>query len=283
MNILNYPQQIISWLESRRIINLVLVLAYFFFILHMHDPMVHLSMFIESFLSHNLYNRVVEVVYLVFLAAVAGIIWKQLNRNTEHINYKVSYLAATILFVFIHSRFMFDSSIEVIHSFEFTLLTFLIFPLAGRFGAAVLFTLPFMLIDEWYQYILLYPLYNDYFDLNDIMMDTYGCGLAMLMLMIIGVKAQQSDTPFWKRPELIGLISLVILVLVAAKLCIIAPYMSQKCNNTLLVMNERNGIEPFLRLHPKNNIMFHVMKPVEGLIAITILHLFYLTMDFFRK
>ncbi|MBK7149891.1 MAG: VanZ family protein [Bacteroidetes bacterium] len=86
----------------------------------------------------------------------------------------------------------------MIHALEFTWLVFLLFPVANRYSAAICLTLPFMLLDEWYQYILLYPEFNDYFDLNDILMDTYGCGLMMVLLMLLGVKNKPLPR-FWKR------------------------------------------------------------------------------------
>ncbi len=275
--------QFIFWLQSRKLINLVLVFAYFFFILFMHDPLVHLSLWVEGNLSLEVYNLLVVFVFLSVLVLLSFFVLKKLATDKRNQKLKLFYLVATLALLITHSRFMFDSNIEVIHAFEFTFLAFLLFPLAKRFGAAVFFTLPFMLIDEWYQYTVLYPQWNDYFDLNDLMTDTYGCGIAMVVVMILGVKGNENVPPVWRRPEFISLVCLVVAVLVAVKICFIAPYASDACSNTWLVMNERLIPEPFFRLHPTHNIWFHVMKPVEGLIAVTALHLFYFGVDSFRK
>ena len=278
----NSIQQVIDWLRARRIVNLVLVLVYFLLLLNLHKTLAQLSVDFEHRISIETYNTLIEVIYVVFLVLVIGVVWKHFKPNGDDNMLKLTCLSLTILFIFIHSRFMFDSNIEVIHSFEFIFLVFLIFPLVNRFGAAIFFTLPFMLFDEWYQYAIIYP-YLDYFDLNDIMMDTYGCGLAISTLMIIGIKGVQPIKPFWKRPEFLSLVSLLLLVLIAVKICLIAPYASDQCSNTLLTMNERTTPEPFLRPHPTHQIMFHVMKPLEALVAITTLHLFYFGLDSLRK
>lgn len=272
----------IFWLQSHRLINLVLVLAYFTFIVFMHHPLVLLSMWVEHNLSFQIYQVVVVAVFALLLMFLFYYVFRQVQKNKQHFPLGVFYLFATLLLLFIHSRFMFDSNIEVIHAFEFTFLAFLIFPFTRRFGAAILFTLPFMLIDEWYQYILLYPDWNDYFDLNDILTDTYGCGLTVVVLLLSGVKGNENIQPFWKRAEFITLAVLVVGVLVAVNSCYIAAYANEVCSNTLLVMNERMGPEPFMRPHPTHNLNFHVMKPAEGLLAITLLHLFYLGLDSFR-
>lgn len=273
----------IFWLQSRRWANLLLVLLYFVFILAMHHPLVLLSIWVEHNLTIGLYNTVVASIFSVLVIGMLYVVYQQAVRHTTNRATGIFYIGSSLLLLFAHSRFMFDSNIEVIHSLEFTFLAFLIFPITRRFGAAVLFTLPFMLFDEWYQYILLYPDWNDYFDLNDILTDTYGCGLTMAVLMLCGVKGSQNVPPLYKRPEFITLAAIVLLVIVATLTCVIAPYAVDSCNNTLLVMNERMVPEPFWRMHPTHGNLFHVMKPGEGLVAITLLHLFYMGLDSFRK
>jgi hypothetical protein len=273
----------IFWLQTRRLINLVLIAGYFLFLLFMHDPLVHVSMWVEKQLSLQLYNTVVAAVFVLLVIVAGSLLLRKLLADKSNRTLKVFYLFATLLLLFIHSRFMFDSNIEVIHSLEFTGLAFLIFPLTRRFGATIFFTVPFMLIDEWYQYTVLYPQWLDYFDLNDLMTDTYGCALAMLTLMILGIKGSENVKPFWQRTEFIALASGVVVILVLVKLCIIAPYANQVCDNTRLLINHRLTEEPFWRPHPTHHINFHVMKPLEALIAIASLHLFYFGLDSFRN
>ncbi len=273
----------IFWLQSRRLVNLLIVFAYFAFLVAMHGPMVNLSVWAERNLTIETYNILIAVIFLSLLVLVGSFVLRQLATNKQDQALKLFYLLATVLLFIAHSRFMFDSNIEAIHSLEFTLLAFLIFPLTKRFGAAIFFTLPFMLFDEWYQSMVLYPDWNDYIDLNDIMTDTYGCALTMLLLMIAGIKGSRNIKPLWQRPEFITLVLGVVAVLVAVKLCFIAPYASDTCSNTLLIMNNRLTPEPFFRAHPTHHISYHVMKPLEGLIAICSLHLFYFGLDSFRK
>ena len=244
--------------------------------------MVLVSMWVEKQLSLEVYNIVVAVVFLLLISMLIFFLQKKLRQKSEDRSLQLAYLFITITAILIHSRFMFDSNIEVIHSFEYSFLVLLIFPFTRRFGAAILFTLPFMLFDEWYQCTVLYP-FLDYFDLNDIMMDTYGCGLTMIVLMILGVKGNANVKPLWQRTEFISLVISVVVVLIAVKLCFIACYANEVCSNTLVVMNKRMVSEPFFRLHPTHHLWFHVMKPAEAFICIPLLHLFYMGLDSLRK
>jgi len=279
----NFLIRIVDWLAERPAVNAVLVVSYFTFIMLMHNPLVHLSMYIEGLLSLQYYNAVIAVIYSSFLITLTVLLYKYFSRYTDNVALKIAYLTTTVILIIIHSRFMFDSNIEIIHSFEFTILAFLLFPFTCRFGAAILFAVPFMLFDEWYQYMVLYPDWNDYFDLNDVVMDTYGCALTMVVLMICGVKAQQGLRPLYKRVEFVVLVTASVVILIAGQLCYIAAYLSTQCSNTLLVMNKRMDPEPLFRVHPTHFWMYHVMSPVEGLIVIVVMILFFFGLDSLRK
>ncbi|MBK7149875.1 MAG: hypothetical protein IPH78_13960 [Bacteroidetes bacterium] len=76
---------------------------------------------------------------------------------------------------------------------------------------------------------------------NDILMDTYGCGLMMVLLMLLGVKNKPLPR-FWKRTEVYGLAVLLLLILFGAASGFISAYANDAA---WLVMNERSTAEPF--------------------------------------
>lgn len=274
--------KIIFWLQQRRLVNLLLVFAYTGFIVFMHHPMVLLSVWVEKNLSIKTYNGLVAVVVIAVLLGVFVYLAKQFSKHKENATLKLFYLFSTMLLFAVHSQFMLDSNIEMIHAFEYSILAVLIFPLTKRFGATIFFTLPFMLIDEWYQYTILYPKYDTYFDLNDILMDTYGAALTMLALMMAGVKGNENIKPLYLRPEFIFWITGIALVLCLVQAGIIAPYQNNVTGSTWLLINENNLTEPFWRFHPTHHIWYHAMKPAEGLMAIAALHFFYFGLDSLR-
>lgn len=264
-----------EWLRQHRAINLLLVLIYFLFIVFMHHPLVLLSVHVEQLLGIGHYDTVVAVIFVFLLAIAVRLNARKMPAQNEQRGTAYFYGFVTLVLLATHAQFMFDSNIEVIHALEFTWLVFLLFPVANRYSAAICLTLPFMLLDEWYQYILLYPEFNDYFDLNDILMDTYGCGLMMVLLMLLGVKNKPLPR-FWKRTEVYGLAVLLLLILFGAASGFISAYANDAA---WLVMNERSTAEPFWRFHVAHQRFYHVMAPQEGLAAITLLYLFYLGMD----
>ena len=275
--------RVINWLEQRRLINFVLVFAYFIFIFLMHVPIVKLSVWVQSQLTLPVYNSVVKGTTILLLILYLALCFTQLKSHTGNRQLKVIYLLLILSFIAVHFRIMFEMNIEIIHIFQYSILAFLIFPLTRRFGAAVCFAIPFMLVDEWNQYINLYPGYVEYFEFNDVILDINGCGLAMITLYICAVKGSESLKPLWKRLEFISIIAFGLAVFIAVKTCFVALYAADKCTNTRLVLNVIKGMPTFWSKFPGRDVVYHIMQPVEAVIAIIALSFFYFGLDSFRK
>lgn len=268
----------IFYLRANRTVNALLVALYFLFILFMHGHIVLLYLSIENAIGMATANVLVAFLFFAFTGTIGAVVFTHTRSSWPRSKKPFVYLIVTLLLIVLHSRFMFDSNIEVIHAMEFSLLSFLVFPMVNRFGFAILLTVPFMLIDEWYQYILLYPEWNTFFEFNDILMDTYGCAALMCILMLLGVRPGIVQ-PIWKRPEFYLIASAFILLLVLNYFGVIANYAHQVGDNTMLVLNERTSPEPFWRWHPSRQVWYHAMSPPEALLAITVALVFFMGID----
>jgi len=279
----NFLIRIVNRLALKPAINVFLVFAYFIFIFLMHVPCAKLSVFVEHHLSLPVYNKVVIGVCIVLLALYLLLVFDQLKKRADNRIHKIIYLVFALSFIIIHFKIMFEMNIEIIHIFQYSILAFLLFPLTRRFGAAVCFAIPFMLVDEWNQYINLYPGYVEYFEFNDVILDINGCGLAMVTLYLCGVAGVTTLKPLWKRPEFILIVGLTFSVFIAIKTCFIALYTADKCSNTWLVLNIIKEQQFFWRKFPGRDAVYHIMQPVEAIVAIIALALFYFGMDSFRR
>jgi hypothetical protein len=278
-----FLQRCINWLAAHRSINLLLIFLYFIFIYYMHMQVVDLSVWVMNNLSLPVYNKVVVFVCILLLVLFVMLMIVQLKKYRDNLSLKITYLLIILAIIIIHFNTMFEMNIEIIHIFEYSILTLLIFPVTRRFGASILFTLPLMVLDEWHQYIVLYPRYIEYFEFNDVMMDMYGAGLAMVALMTCGARGGWPVQPLWKRAEFILLAVSLIAVAVAIHTCFIAQYESGKCANTWLVLNTIPGPVTFWRQFPGRDVIYHIMQPVEAIISIACLSVFYFGLDSLRK
>ena len=229
-------------------------------------------------LSLPVYNKVVLIVSICGGVAVFASLLYMLLKTKECRNRKLFFLLITSLLIALHYTFLFEMNIEVVHVLEFTLLSVLLFPLLGSFGASVAFTLPFIFVNEWYQYVVLYPGYIQYFEFNDVVIDLLGCGMAMIFLWIGGAKPKPVSV-FWRKPEVVFLISVNLLFVVLLATCVFAFYPDGNCNTTFLVLNQLQNPHLFWQTHVYGAV-YHVMKPVEGLVIINGVCLLFACMDF---
>ena len=268
----------IAWLKQHKVMNLVFVFVYGFALIFFHNFFVKLSVNAMNSLSLDVYNKVVLIVSFCGGIAVLLSLLLMLYKTKENRNSKLFFLFITSLLIALHYRFLFEMNIEVVHVVEFTLLAVLLFPLCGSFGAALVFTLPFILINEWSQYTVLCPGYIQYFEFNDVVIDLLGCGMAMVFLWIAGAIPKSNSLPFWIRTEvvLLAVINLLFVVLLAT--CVFALYPETKCNNTFLVLNQLQNPHLFWQTHVFGAV-YHVIKPIEGMIAVNVVCLFFAAMS----
>ncbi|MGE0635925.1 MAG: hypothetical protein AB7G44_09525 [Bacteroidia bacterium] len=269
---------LLNWLKHRKALNILLVFIYGVSLIFFHDFFVRLSVDAMNNLSLPVYNKVVLFVSLCGGVMVLASLLYMLYKTTKNRNRKLFFLLATSLLIALHYKFLFEMNIEVVHVLEFTLLSVLLFPLLGSFGASVAFTLPFIFVNEWYQYVVLYPGYIQYFEFNDVVIDLLGCGMAMVFLWIAGVKPEQKSA-FWQKPEFVFLLSVNLLFLLLIATCLLTFYPEGRCPNTFLVLNQLKNPHLFWQTHVYGAV-YHVMKPLEGLVAVNFVFLLFSRMDF---
>ncbi len=269
---------LLNWLKKNKSVNISFVLIYGFSLIFLHDYFVGLSYNTMNSLSLPVYNKVVLAISIFGGITVFISLIFMLYKSNENRSSKLFFLLITSLLIALHYKFLFEMNIEVIHVLEFTFLSFFLFPLCGSFGAAVIFTLPFIFVNEWYQYVVLYPGYIQYFEFNDIVIDLLGCGLAMIILWVAGAKPNQR-TVFWRKPEFSFLLVVNLLFLFLLATCVFAFYPEGKCGNTFLILNQLSDPNLFWQIHVYGAV-YHVMKPVEGLVAVNGVCLLFSFMDF---
>lgn len=268
----------IDWLKKYPLLNIVLVLCYGVALIFFHDFFVQLSVKAMNGLSLAVYNNVVLAVSVLLGLSLLGFLLFRLVSTKEQKTAKLTFLLITFLLVALHYKFLFEMNIEVIHVIEFALLSFLLFPLLKSFSASIVFTLPFIFVNEWYQYVVLYPKYILYFEFNDIVFDLLGCGLLMILLWVLGAETKPIKRSWWKRPELLFLFSVDVLFALLVLTCTFSFYTETKCDNTIFVLNGLADPHTFWHTHVFGAV-YHVMKPLEGLVAVNLVCLFFIAMD----
>ncbi|MBI1287576.1 MAG: hypothetical protein GC178_08340 [Flavobacteriales bacterium] len=270
--------RIIHWLSEHRSVNLALVVGYAVFIVFAHEWFVNLSVEVMNSLSLPVYNKVVASIAVVALLFVVYLMYRGFRQRTAIDKVGLGFLALTLVGLVIHFFVLTEMNIEFIHAIEFGLLAMLIYPLVGRFGGAIAFSLPVMLFDEWHQYQVLFD-YVEYFELNDVVLDLLGAGLFVSLLKMFNQGVNSASTAFFQRAEVYLLLVLIIGVVAAMMFGWVVPYEETASENTWLVLNAIKEPHGFWRVHPLIGSTYHVLEPISGLIAVFAIGTIYLFMD----
>ena len=260
---------VIYWLEERRLLTFILVIAYSVFIIPMHDPMVKLSVWIMNELNPQRYDKVVAIVSALVLAVVLVFFAKGLLRDPRARFLKTVYFIAFTAIIVLHMHYLLVLNIEVIHAFQYALLAFLIFPLTRNFWQAIYFTIIIGAVDEWYQYQLLYPETTDYFDFNDMVMNQLGASLSMIFLAALGVRPKNLFCGKWFSSAAVIsflLISFALILLFQFELITLYPN-----EGAWFHFFTASDPYPFWRNPEGTHIYYHVFTPAEGLAIILFL------------
>ncbi len=256
-----------------------MVIAYSLAIILLHDTFVNISILVMNNYSLPVYNILVRNVFggLGFVLFVF-LLFKITKSNQKLL--LLFYLFSVAVLMGIHAAFLFEMNIEIIHAIEYALLALLMYSFTGRYGAAIIFCIPVMLIDEWRQYLVLYPGYTQYFEFNDIVMDVLGCGFAMLALKISGVEFSGKNVAvFYKRAEFIFLAIFVFSFFILLQTCVFSAHIKYSCNNTLIPLSKLENPDSFWQIHSFTKATYHVLSPVNGMLIITALCLFFMALD----
>ena len=257
--------RLLLFLQKNRWLNLVLVLAYIVFILHGHDTFVQLSVVVMNKLSLPIYNqRVMQLMMTVgvfFLLNTLYTLW----QNPTQWRTKLAFLLFCFAALAVHVAMLFEMNIEIIHVAEYVVLVLLLFPFSRSIGTSLVYALPIMIADELNQYLVLYPNYNKYFELSDIVLDLLGAGTFMLLLHIGGLSRQKDNRPWLKKPAMVLLLTIITSATLGllTKLFVFTPDEVQA--HTVFVFNRLEQPELFWQVHSFTGAKYHVLLPYEGI------------------
>jgi hypothetical protein len=255
---------LIDGLEKNRAANVLLAIAYVAFILLGHDHFVRMSIEVMNALTLPVYNVVVGSITATVGLGFVGFLLLRLRQNGHDRARQLSYLSAIVLALVLHHFLLFEMNIEVIHAALYAGLAVVLFPFTRRPGATLILSLPIMMLDEWYQYRVLYPHYVQYFDFNDILMDMLGGALALCGMWILGVRMGFNGND-WLRRDLLMLGGLVAACIAMLLSRVVVPFPQDATDYTLLVLNTLPDPHLFWRVHAYTGRVYHAMPPFEGL------------------
>jgi hypothetical protein len=265
-------------LTNFRLLALLIAVVYSACIVFLHAPIVKVVLAFMNGLGRQNFNNLVVLSAVAFTITAALLFYSLLREFPHKRQLKLLLFAAQVLLIVIHFVFLLELSIELIHATAYSVLSILLYAAFRRFGIAALLSIPVMLLDEWYQYRVLYLGYVQFFEANDVVLDLLGSGFGFLTVAFLGVNTAETAKRFIAIDRL--LIVLFALALVGMIVgCVFPVYQNDVCNYSLFTLNNLEHPEIFWQVHPDHGSIYNVLHPYAAIVITTLLCLYYSVWD----
>ena len=261
-------------LRNQKSITLFLIIGYFSILLFFHQSAGEL--FAE--LVDSITRKKSDNILFVFFLFIFFVYLIKLFSNKVRINKRqLIFLLPTFIISFYTFFCLFVNNIELIHFAQYALLTLLIFPLSNRVGSAIFLSSFFGIMDEAFQY---YNTYNElrptlgYFDFNDVIANILGSAFMGIMLIPFN-SSKVHYREFFCLKELRFLFIIIVFLIIFLFIDFISFFNS----DAIIILNQQiSKEESFFTIVPPG-VVYHIIKPLEGIIFVILLLLFYFMID----
>lgn len=263
--------KIINYLSLRPKINFVLLIAYLLLVILTHEIVGEMTVPIRKKLGLENYNLLVTCIS--FLGLMLYFLPLYIASKKNEIQTKIfSYLLINCTLAVICFKVLFVLNIEAIHFVQYGIFAILCFPLVRNYLQTIGITMWAGAVDEAYQYVYLSPLKTEYFDFNDVIINTVGAGFGLILIRAFA--QWEKKWKMVKSPFFIISVFMLGTFGVAYFTGFLSIHPNDQAHFSLIRITQPGF---WSIVHP--SIKFHVVKPLEGVIVVAGLLVFYKTLN----
>lgn len=263
----------ISFLTKNPFVNSLLLLTYYLLVVLPHEKL-GVAIF-NAFKNHSRdeYNMIIIVGFIVFSTTVLAFLAKEVLQSPAK-NRILAYSILQFILISISFYYLIIVNIECIHFIQYAVFAILAYSLVEKYQDIILLTLIAAIFDEAYQYFYLSPQRTNYYDFNDIVLDLIGAGSGIIILYIYGFTNKVK-----KGLSLVSMMFFIFSLLVILAFTLQFLWVNPTDNSIdllTLIRVPEEGFWTFLNF----DVVYHVLKPWEGILLVTLLSFFYLSIDY---
>lgn len=251
-----------------------LLLSYYLIVVIPHEVVGKLIATIFSSVDRDRYNLII-LIFFSILTTIAGLF---LMRKIKPVDRKLifGYILITLILIVLSFKVLFVFNVEAIHFVQYAIFAIICFSLNRSYFQTMIWACLAGAMDELFQYVYLAPQRTDYYDFNDVIINTIGAGVGLLFIRVMNrTNRHFSWLRFKKSLTFKVLIGIIIIIMVG----VISGYISNLPNkDAIFVLQKKVDIEFWHTVYlPKYifYVKFHVVKPLEGLIITVFIIIFY--------
>ena len=268
--------RLINYLQSNIRLNIFVLLVYYLLVVLPHEKVgITIAGIFENQSREN-YNLIVLIIALVLFVTVFSFVIRKVISHPQK-KFLILYFSITLLFVVLCFNILFVVNVEFIHFVQYAVFAILCYPLINNYLQSLIFATIAGAFDEAYQYFYLSPHRTDYYDWNDVIINLIGAAIGILIVKTFVLNQVKPTTKFFKSPIFYFLCAVVLSVIALLGIGVLTVYPNEYSNPMFSLVKVIP--EGFWSIPPGPFVKFHIIMPLEGLIIISILWLFYSRLD----
>lgn len=258
----------LNYLAKHKLINMLILCSYYLMIVLPHEKVgLAISAIFEPY-SRDFYNGVIGVISIVLVVLVCILLSNNIAKHSQK-KKLIIYLCIQALLFLSGYYYLMIVNIEMIHFIQYAIFALIAYPLISHYPQLLIFTVFAGAFDEAYQYFYLSPERTNYYDFNDVILNTIGAGTGILILFTLNYFSVWKGGSKWVY---ISASIIVCLIILAFPLGYLYLYPRDDTNNLFALIRE---IPESFWSKVGKDIVYHIIRPWVGILITILLILFY--------
>ena len=279
--------KLLLWLSERKLFTRLLCGVYLVLVSLLHKQVSNVFDWMRAVLSFKLYDEALLDASLLIALVFVLFLGLKIKKSRKRRSIIMCWFFTALLVIASH-KLLIVFNVEMIHYPQYAILALLVFSLVMNYRKTVFWTTFISVLDETYQYFVIYRDDNDtYFDFNDIILNLVGAGIGVALIYTLTEMGPRPEGAQKAGRKFVSPIFLTTsLILIPGVFLYISGllqfYPGPNSASALIVLSRKAAATGFWTV-PTVGKPFHVLAPIEGILSIAALILCYSYMDYVVK
>ncbi len=214
------------------------------------------------------YNWVMLISVVLIIAGTALAVSRSIKKSDVPL--LALYFIVNVVLAILCMNLLFVLNVEVVHFVQYAVFAIICYRVTDSYDATAIISIVAGAGDELFQYVVLTPDKNMYYDFNDVIINAVGVGFGLIFVRVFRPAAIAFSWKSFFRSS--GFIALVLLALIMIA-GFMTGYIAYGPDDQAAFVFTKEIYDFWHVVHP--DIKFHIVKPLEALAILLALVIWY--------